>query len=456
MKTVKFKGFEAQAMPGVVLHGTSIRLEFQYNSRQERAKFLPLSNVKSQAEFEGVLREANGLLETIRGMILRGQFHDDLYANLLPKSSFAEKKGGANLISFSELAEKYIDSQKYAIARGDLSHNTLSTRARNLRGPHLQKLKHSNYSPLSKQGLANIRVADINYTILKHFQDHLYHEIPRKNVDGKQSGYSEKYVNNIIDAVKQVLKYAKKGGMIKENPALDIETLRVPPKNKVDDLVFFNIEQQDSVYDSCVKMNKPWLAEMFRFGCWTGLRKQELLALAWEDINLEKNSLVVRRAYTNEFHDPKTKSSVRSFVMLPEARRCLDRMIQWTHDEKPVDYSVKRKANNGYVTENLRLVFMNLARGQPNPRAWTYSAIRNAWDRHVKPASGVNIPLNHVRHSYATMMISNGVDILMVAHDMGHGDHTMLSRSYSEIRMEFNPDLMTMKWHAVKHLLEDA
>jgi len=63
---------------------------------------------------------------------------------------------------------------------------------------------------------------------------------------------------------------------------------------------------------------------MFHFNCYAGLRICELMALAWSDIDFDKNEINVNRAVVNnEYKQPKNLASKRVVQLLPQARAVL-------------------------------------------------------------------------------------------------------------------------------------
>ncbi|MBE9397790.1 tyrosine-type recombinase/integrase [Pontibacterium sp. N1Y112] len=461
-KSVVFNGFEGFAEPGVEVRGLSIRIYFNYRSKQEKPRFCSIENVHSVKQFQDLLDEASDIQRLLDRMSKRGTLTDEIYATHLPESELAKNRGGSRAtVNFKQLAQRYLDDQEPLVRRGDISGGTVESRRKALiTSQHMNKLsamrdmpKNHKHTLLYQQGLGDMRIGDITFDVLRKLQTYLYDYAPRET--GK-FGYSEKYVNNILDAIRQVFKYALQHQIVEKDPSENIKTLRVPTKNKLEEQMFFDFEEQEAIYQACIDDNKPCLAEAFKFGCWTGLRKEELLALAWEDINLEANSVTVTRAYTreDEFHHPKTKTSYRSIELLDDARDALDRAYQHTSEAEPKTFMVKRPEQNGRVPEELRLVFQNFAKGGPIPRAWNEGSLRKAWNR-IKKLSGVDLPFKYVRHTYGSMRMSAGGMEEEVADEMGHNGTTMVHRHYTVQSNKFNKQMIASKNKAMSKLKEE-
>ena len=451
-KQIECQGFHGLIQKGVDARGNSIRLEFRYKGKQEKAKFCLLDKIRSDADFQDLLDDAFYELKSIKRKVRDGMFTAESYASSLPLSSFALKRGGSrSSTTFSELAIQYLDDQEPLIRRGQIAGSTVNARRKNLLTslymrsiPAMEGMPNeARHSELYKIGLGQLLLGDVSFEILRKLQTFLYDYLPRNN--GK-TGLSEKTVNNFFDAIKQVMKYAMENEIIEKDPSVKIKTLKVKTKNKIESLEFFDFTQQATVRKTCLDDDKPWLAELFTFACWTGLRKEELLALAWQDIDLDKNTIYVQRAYTREddLHHTKNSGSVRVIEMLDEARGALDRMFEFTGNAQQINYQVLRPEHSGRVTESLTLVFQNFAKGGPIPRRWYDGASKRIWQRIMK-LSGVCVPFKNTRHTYASMRVSANGRVEEVAQEMGHSDTSMMHRNYSVVTGKFNKQLLANK-----------
>lgn len=155
-----------------------------------------------------------------------------------------------------------------------------------------------------------------------------------------------------------------------------------------------------------------WRAAMGVLG-YGGLRLGEMLGLKWEDVEFDRNRILVRRqleAVTGEMRDTKTKAGCR-FVELP---RFVMRDLRTWKAERP-------------GKEKLGLAFPN-AEGGPmdhfNFRSRIFHpALRRSGLRRIR--------VHDLRHGAASMLIASGADIASISRQLGHANVAITLSTYS-------------------------
>jgi len=202
---------------------------------------------------------------------------------------------------------------------------------------------------------------------------------------------SPKSVVNILVVFKEMFKHAVIWGYLKRDPSLYVKRLRV----EQEEMDFLNPEEIRLFLENV----NPNHYTFFLTAVMTGMRQGELLALRWSDVDWNSNQISVRRSiYRGEFVKPKTKNSIRRIVMSPLLRQSLEQHRYFgKHSEKDLIFSNE----NG-----LPLDPANLVKREFHP------ALDRAGLRRIR--------FHDLRHTYASILISQGENIKFVQSQLGH------------------------------------
>lgn len=155
----------------------------------------------------------------------------------------------------------------------------------------------------------------------------------------------------------------------------------------------------------------------------TGLRRGELLALRWTNVDLEKGSLFVAEAlehthkYGVRFKGPKSKSSRRFVPLSPE---CVELLRQ----HKKAQDAAKRDAGACYDDNNL--VFPN-----PDGTAWPPDTFTVQFGKLAASVGLKGFRFHDLRHAFASLTLAGGVSIKEVQTLMGHSSPTVTLSVYA-------------------------
>ena len=148
-------------------------------------------------------------------------------------------------------------------------------------------------------------------------------------------------------------------------------------------------------------------AEIVRIAAYTGLRRGELVALRWRDVDFVRHKIVVQRAISANVEATSTKSRRARDVPLPDqAAGALDRLSQRRDFTSPDDF-----------------VFVNRL-----GRRLDASAVRRRVER-ARDAAGLRpLRFHDLRHTYGSLLVAGGVDLVSVKAAMGHSRITTTER----------------------------
>ncbi|MGH2862969.1 MAG: tyrosine-type recombinase/integrase, partial [Solirubrobacteraceae bacterium] len=147
-------------------------------------------------------------------------------------------------------------------------------------------------------------------------------------------------------------------------------------------------------------------AEAVRVSAYAGLRMGELLALRWADVDWQGSALTISRAISDGLETTTKSGQVRRVPMGDDTAAALERLTQRGHFTYPED-----------------LAFCNLV-----GRRLDSSALRRRFKR-ARDAAGLR-PLrwHDLRHSYGSMLVAGGIDLVSIKEAMGHAQLTTTSR----------------------------
>jgi integrase len=157
----------------------------------------------------------------------------------------------------------------------------------------------------------------------------------------------------------------------------------------------------------------------------TGLRRGELLALRWADVNLEAGHLQVERALEETprgglaFKAPKTRHGRRQVTLPPSTvallrdhhRTQLEQRLLFGRGKEPAD----------------ALVFGNFD-GSPRSPHW----VTAAWPK-VAKRIGIKATFHSLRHTHASTLIASGLDVLTISRRLGHGSPVITLSVYGHL-----------------------
>jgi integrase len=147
-------------------------------------------------------------------------------------------------------------------------------------------------------------------------------------------------------------------------------------------------------------------AEAVRVAAYAGLRLGELLALRWRDVDLPGAALTISRAISARIEGPTKSGEIRRVPMADQTRQALARLNQRNNFTSPDD-----------------LVFSN-ALGRPLDG----SALRRRYKRARDAAALRPLRWHDLRHTFGSLLIAGGVDIVSVKDALGHSQLSTTSR----------------------------
>ncbi|MGZ4839242.1 MAG: tyrosine-type recombinase/integrase [Terriglobales bacterium] len=201
-----------------------------------------------------------------------------------------------------------------------------------------------------------------------------------------RSGLSWKTVKHLRTVLGTVLGAAEIAGYIDKNP---VRTTRLSRRGPTQERAAIAPEKVRALLDGLPEPSRSlaWLLVL------TGMRVGEVLALRWQDVDLDRGMLRVRQTvYEGHFDEPKTKRSNRSVPLGPKA-------IEILSGHKPAQVNLDAlvfAARNGSPLSRRNLLNRQLA---PTARQLGLKGINWHWLRHANATlhDSIGTPLGTVQ-----------------------------------------------------------
>ncbi len=204
-----------------------------------------------------------------------------------------------------------------------------------------------------------------------------------------------------------ILTDAVDNDLIKNNPFSKIKAPRRESENEKESVYPFTLEEIQIILDASTGQNKNIIILLF----FTGMRTGELWGLKWSDINFQSKTIHIQRAirHGNE-STTKTKTSNRVIDMLPYVEEALNRQKSFTY------------INDSYI-------FLNKNK---DPFKSAQALSHGYWKNVLKFSQLDYRVLYQTRHTFATLMISHGEDIVWVSRMLGHANVRITLEVYTK------------------------
>ena len=262
----------------------------------------------------------------------------------------------------------------------------------------------------------NVRIASITRMDVKEFQLALMtpNEETGKaaTLSGKPAGGT--YAGNIRQTFKQILQEAVRDGIIAVNPCDDV---KAPSRDTAEKkpLTPQQVSRLKSLLDS--EELTPLLVAV-RLALFAGLRRAEICALRWQDLDAKAGTITVRQAICNKtlkFKETKTKAGART---IPLDDDTLEYLVKFRASRLKLLLACGKSVEDACITAEPDEEFMK-------PDTAT------ARITHFCRGNGYDVTPHSLRHTYCTLLFAAGVDLKTVQYLMGHDDAKTTLRVYT-------------------------
>lgn len=233
-------------------------------------------------------------------------------------------------------------------------------------------------------------------------------------------GLSANTVNGVITLLKTSLQRAVSVGVAQRQYSDFI----VRPKTREKQVECFSKDEQKKIERYVFDKNKPKL-----FGIvlclYTGLRIGELLALTWDDVDLQKGIICVSKSchdswengeYVKVIDEPKTESSMR---IIPFPKQLLPRLKE-----------LKKLTKSGYVI------------GGEHVHGTQVRSYQKTFETLLKKLKISHKGFHSLRHTFATRALECGMDVKTLSEILGHKNPMVTLKRYAHSMLEHKAEMM--------------
>ena len=273
--------------------------------------------------------------------------------------------------------------------------------------------------------------------------------------DGKPGGYSKGTIHKISNVLSSILRTATEWEVIERNPC---DPVRVKAEDTADKIKFFT-PQQTAVFLDYIEhpftirtrghsrvddTGKPYtvgdytstkelptqLKVLFTLAIYSGLRKGEILALKWEDVDFENNTVAVTKAAAMVKGEqivkvPKTRNSYR-VVSIPHSVTEKLRKLQLEQTRYRLSVGNYWQGEGWIFTQD---------DGRMMNYSTPYKSLQDILSHYNADKAESDklpmIPFHGLRHTTATLQIAAGTDVRTVSSIMGHRETSTTMNIYA-------------------------
>lgn len=275
-------------------------------------------------------------------------------------------------------------------------------------------------------------------TDVQRLYTHLY---KAGRVDGK-GGLNPKTVNRIHTILGSAMEQALKNGLVSKNVVKLTEKAKAIEK----EIKPFTKEELERILKFA---KEEWVYPAILLAAYTGLRRSEVLAITWDDVDLNAGILNVKQGFTmqpdretgivkHDFSPTKTEKSKRDIPLLPIVIEALK--------QRKVRQQELRLLSGSSAYNPLNLVFANKDGTALTPSSFYWNFKR------IMKASGLNQEggLHRLRHTFATTLLREGAKIENVQKLLGHSTISTTIDIYRHVDIEDKRETMDILEKAMK------
>ena len=213
---------------------------------------------------------------------------------------------------------------------------------------------------------------------------------------------SPRRARTLINVISSIFDIAIDYEVISSNPSQAIQL----PRHTKKEFVVFSKDEVTTLLETA----DNWFKNFLAFAFYTGARLGELIALTWNDVDLDNRVISInKRVKKGSIDTPKTKSSIRDIPIFDDLVPYIRNQMK---ESKHVHVFVNPKTDKMfYGTEKLKVHWVKLLEECDMPYNMLYST----------------------RHTFITTMLKTSkLNMIIIAQIVGHSNTSMIVKNYAK------------------------
>lgn len=274
--------------------------------------------------------------------------------------------------------------------------------------------KHIDYHLM--QYFGNKKIKDITTAVISHF-----FATHKTKIKDEMKLLSSSNAKRIYCILQSLFKFAVTQGYIKETPCKNVI---LPKKNPLEEQKQMHLTAEElpkflNLFQDYSPFNTIILVLLY-----TGMRSGECLGLQWEDIDFEQRKIHIRHTLTDVggkhfLTTPKTATSIRDLYMN-------DSLVALLKKHNLEQRKLQMALGSDFT--HPEMVFTS-ATGNYKDR----SCLNTSLKRFLKGTEFEYLTLHKLRHTNATLLLNNGIDLKIVSEHLGHADIQITAGTYTAV-----------------------
>jgi integrase len=267
----------------------------------------------------------------------------------------------------------------------------------------------------------------------------LYGKLQRPKTEGG-AGLAPRTIGHVHRLLRGVFERAAEWGTIVSNPVAVAKAPKVPDTE-------IEILEPEEIKAVLRALRGRPLYPIAVLGLATGMRRGEMVALRWGDIDLDGGKIQVERSFeqTNAgitSKAPKTRAGCRVISIPPSISTEL--RTHWRQQQElRLALGLGRAAGDD-------LVF-----GREDGRPWPPDSLTTAWAKTIAALKLPKVTLHALRHTHVSQLISGGVDIVTVSRRIGHSNPAVTLKVYAHMFGDTDKGAAAVVENAFARMLSD-